>query len=852
MYMHPFASEVVKNCSQITLASKVVKNCSQITLASKVVKNCSQITLASKVVKNCSQITLASKVVKNCSQITLASKVVKNCSQITLASKVVKNCSQITLASKVVKNCSQITLASKVVKNCSQITLASKVVKNCSQITLVSKVVKNCSQITLVSKVVKNCSQITLATKVVKNCSQITLASKVVKNCSQITLASKVVKNCSQITLASKVVKNCSQITLASKVVKNCSQITFASKVVKNCSQITLASKVVKNCSQITLASKVVKNCSQITLVSKVVKNCSQITLATKVVKNCSQITLATVSEVLDSLDEIQFLTNTSEDDRDFLEAVFQDHTLAALLELYDKINARPSPAAYNTDLDAIERATEVIHSVQDVPEHLSAESEELQAILLQPHVVALLQAHDVVSHELYRDDVYVATPSPSRKFLNGNRDMESSSSASDVDNLARIRLVQFQKSSDEPMGITLKVNDDGKCLVARIMHGGMIHRQGTLHVGDEIKEINNVSVNHHSVETLQMMLKDAEGEVSLKIIPSYRNTPNRCEIYVKTLFEYDPTNDDLIPCAQAGIPFKVGEVIQIISKDDPNWWQAKKWGLSHSGPAGLIPSPELQEWRTTCSAIERAKQEHGANCSGKTWFGKKRKSARDKYMAKYNMIFDQLDLVTYEEVLRLETYHRKTLVLLGAHGVGRRHIKNTLITSHPDKFAYPIPHTTRSPRRDEENGKNYFFVSQEKMMLDIANNEYLEYGTHEEAMYGTKLITIRRIHERNLVAILDVEPQALKVLRTAEFAPLVVFLAAPRPDDLREMKNIPVDDGSLERLAEESEQLEKAYGHYFDLRIVNNDIDETIETLEKSFEEVNASPQWVPVSWIY
>lgn len=44
--------------------------------------------------------------------------------------------------------------------------------------------------------------------------------------------------------------------------------------------------------------------------------------------------------------------------------------------------------------------------------------------------------------------------------------------------------------------------------------------------------------------------------------------------------------------------------------------------------------------------------------------------------------------------------------------------------------------------------------------MLDIANNEYLEYGTHEEDMYGTKLITIRRIHERNLVAILDVEPQ--------------------------------------------------------------------------------------------
>ena len=68
---------------------------------------------------------------------------------------------------------------------------------------------------------------------------------------------------------------------------------------------------------------------------------------------------------------------------------------------------------------------------------------------------------------------------------------------------------------------------------------------------------------------------------------------------------------------------------------------------------------------------------------------------------------------MTYEEVVKLPAFKRKTLVLLGAHGVGRRHIKNSLIAAHPDKYAYPIPHTTRAPRRDEENGKNYFFVSQ-------------------------------------------------------------------------------------------------------------------------------------------
>lgn len=72
------------------------------------------------------------------------------------------------------------------------------------------------------------------------------------------------------------------------------------------------------------------------------------------------------------------------------------------------------------------------------------------------------------------------------------------------------------------------------------------------------------------------------------------------------------------------------------------------------------------------------------------------------------------------------------------------------------------IADTTRPPKKDEENGKNYYFVSHDQMMQDISNNEYLEYGSHEDAMYGTKLETIRKIHEQGLIAILDVEPQVL------------------------------------------------------------------------------------------
>lgn len=62
--------------------------------------------------------------------------------------------------------------------------------------------------------------------------------------------------------------------------------------------------------------------------------------------------------------------------------------------------------------------------------------------------------------------------------------------------------------------------------------------------------------------------------------------------------------------------------------------------------------------------------------------------------------------------------------------------------------------------------------------------------------MYGTKLETIRKIHLEGRVAILDVEPQALKVLRVAEFSPYVVFIAAPQLQNLTDVssaKNIDV-----------------------------------------------------------
>ncbi|XP_044017403.1 peripheral plasma membrane protein CASK isoform X3 [Aphidius gifuensis] len=578
--------------------------------------------------------------------------------------------------------------------------------------------------------------------------------------------------------------------------------------------------------------------------------------------------TTAAISEILESLDDIEILQDSGRLTRSEILSAIDDYWLRGILELYDKVSTKVTTPTKPPQTDAVQRAKDVEEYLREAEltqfrciDH--GELRELQEILNQPHIKTLLQAHDVAGHEVYGEGASRVTPPPLLPYLNGSDDIEGQNGDMDVDNVTRVRLVQFQKNTDEPMGITLKMNEDGKCVVARIMHGGMIHRQATLHVLDEIKEINGIPVANQSVNTLQKMLREARGSVTFKILPSYRIAPPPCEvqIFVRAQFDYDPLEDEHIPCAQAGIAFKTGDILQIISKDDHHWWQARKDNAA--GSAGLIPSSELQEWRIACMAMKKNKPEqdgegdggcspHTEGCDSSTVncsiFGRKKKQYKDKYLAKHNAVFDQLDLVTYEEVVKVphEAFQRKTLVLLGAHGVGRRHIKNAIISKHPDKYAYPIPHTTRPPRNDEENGRNYYFVSHDEMMADISANEYLEYGTHEEAMYGTKLETIRKIHEEGRMAILDVEPQSLKILRTAEFAPYVVFIAAPVVQNLNDY------DGSLERLGKESDLLKQAYGHFFDLTIVIDDIEEAIAQLEAAIERIQKTPQWTPVRWVY
>lgn len=166
-----------------------------------------------------------------------------------------------------------------------------------------------------------------------------------------------------------------------------------------------------------------------------------------------------------------------------------------------------------------------------------------------------------------------------------------------------KVWLIQFEKVTIDPKGITQKMNEKQSCMVARILHGRMIQRQVSLHIGNETLEINGRNVTNHSVSQLQKAMQESKGKSSLKVIPNHQNRlPATLQMFMRAQVDYDPKKDNRIPCKKAGLQFVTGNIIQIINKDDSNWWQELVKSSSNES-AGLIPSPQLQEWRVASAA---------------------------------------------------------------------------------------------------------------------------------------------------------------------------------------------------------------------------------------------------------
>ncbi|XP_054393030.1 MAGUK p55 subfamily member 2 isoform X5 [Pongo abelii] len=565
------------------------------------------------------------------------------------------------------------------------------------------------------------------------------------------------------------------------------------------------------------------------------------------------------MQQVLDNLGSLPNATGAAELDLIFLRGIMESPIVRSLAKVimtlwfmqqnvfvpmkymlkyfgaHERLEETKLEAVRDNNLELVQ---EILRDLAQLAEQ-SSTAAELAHILQEPHFQSLLETHDSVASKTYE----TPPPSPGLDPTFSNQPVPPDA----------VRMVGIRKTAGEHLGVTFRV-EGGELVIARILHGGMVAQQGLLHVGDIIKEVNGQPVGSDP-RALQELLRNASGSVILKILPSYQEPHLPRQVFVKCHFDYDPARDSLIPCKEAGLRFNAGDLLQIVNQDDANWWQACH---VEGGSAGLIPSQLLEEKRKAFVKRDLELTPNSGTLCG-SLSGKKKK--RMMYLTTKNAEFDRHELLIYEEVARMPPFRRKTLVLIGAQGVGRRSLKNKLIMWDPDRYGTTVPYTSRRPKDSEREGQGYSFVSRGEMEADIRAGRYLEHGEYEGNLYGTRIDSIRGVVAAGKVCVLDVNPQAVKVLRTAEFVPYVVFIEAPDFETLRAMNRAALESGvstkqlteaDLRRTVEESSRIQRGYGHYFDLCLVNSNLERTFRELQAAMEKLRTEPQWVPVSWVY
>ncbi|XP_021701679.1 MAGUK p55 subfamily member 6 isoform X4 [Aedes aegypti] len=624
---------------------------------------------------------------------------------------------------------------------------------------------------------------------------------------------------------------------------------------------------------------------------------------------SAKQIDNAAFQHVRDNVEDLSEKSEANETDLVFLQGILQNPAVTQMIKIQDKLED-VAPPLKPIRLSNVPLLREVVDrcSLSRNPH-----ARELARIFRYPHFRALIEAHDEVGETVVER---LKNPSPSKSSNGGVAPDSPGGGSSELDggySLATaatvttagngmpgetIKMVGIRRNPNEPLGLTVEVDEHDQLVVARIIAGGMIDRQGLLHPGDVILEVNGVQVN--TPEDLQTEISRAKESVTLKIGPSLEEEMKSARImmgggqvkknidsgkkltcYMRALFDYDPAEDNLLPCQELGLAFQRSDILQIINVKDPNWWQARHVGEDNA--IGLIPSQELEERRQAYVPPE-ADYVHKISICGTRISKKKRKTM---YKTKQNNEFDKADLMLYEEVTKMPPFKRKTLVLIGVAGVGRRTLKNRLINSDPDKFGSVLPHTTRQPRPLEESGKAYWFTDRETMEQEIKENRFLEFGEHNGNLYGTHLDSVRDVIRSGKMCVLDCSPTALKILHnSAEFMPYVIFVAAPGMEQLKQLyserrsahgsvRSLAFDRQSsiryssrraktLESLAslyedddlisavEESALLQRKYDKYLDQVIVNEDFDVTFRAVTDALEALSHEHQWVPVNWIY
>lgn len=553
--------------------------------------------------------------------------------------------------------------------------------------------------------------------------------------------------------------------------------------------------------------------------------------------------------DVLLCLSEIEHRTAGNKNNIVFLKQFLQSPQLSSLFKIYDRLNYGNTHCLTFTT-----NAQDVIHDICNIltlKPYLSEEARELGRICHNPHFQGLIASHDQITNKLYEK--------PMQNELDDDSDEVADS----------VRIVRLVKQEQQPLGITVRhCHSKGCCLITRIMDGGTASRSGVVEVGDKIYEINGVSLKGKRIEDILTLLHFSTNSVSLKIIPVMDNIrifPRENKIFhIKSHFAYNPRDDPLLPCQEAGLSFGRNDILHVFDKTDVMWWQARKDG-GYLGEAGLIPSEIMQERRLYKENLENALNKcfQKKKCPSFFKSNKKFKKKKIMYSSDYTDDFEAASMRTYEEVVEI-TPARDTprpVVLIGPRYVGRNELRRLLISSDPERFITPVNYPSR--KQFDHDNKNFFYTD---------NNNDVTFATcrsftieHKGDFERISIESVRTFMNSGKCCVLVVPPQELPVIRTRELLPYVIFIKPPSLQRLRQtrlMSRVKISSlqnqnrkvftlTELQEMLQRAEEIERKYGQYFDFTILNDDLHDAYDRLYTAAYLLAKESQWFPVSWL-
>jgi guanylate kinase len=157
---------------------------------------------------------------------------------------------------------------------------------------------------------------------------------------------------------------------------------------------------------------------------------------------------------------------------------------------------------------------------------------------------------------------------------------------------------------------------------------------------------------------------------------------------------------------------------------------------------------------------------------------------------------------------------------------------KGTLIKevrAHLPDLGYSCSHTTRPKRFGEEEGREYFFITEEEFRSRIEAGDFLEYANVHGHLYGTSLAESRKVFNTGRDLIVEVDVQgALQMMEKKELddTRISIFILPPSFEVLRARltaRNTESDEGLRTRLRNSFNEVMQ-YSR-FDYVIINQDL---------------------------